>query len=236
MMATGAYDVRAEATSWWWWCRRRLVQRLLDHHVRGNRLHILDVGCGAGGAFSLLQRYGSVAGLDSDRQAVRLARRTGRPVLQGDITQPGDLFPLGSFDLITALDLLEHIQHDTLALWRMWRLLAPGGLLLLTVPAMPSLWSPHDVRLGHVRRYTAAGLALSVETAGFTLAFLSHYGISVLPLQYLVRRRLPSVNGGPLPGPLDWALRSLVSLEILALPALRAPIGPTLVAVARKEA
>lgn len=235
MMKSGTYDARADASSWWFQARRQLVTRIVGRYTHRRDMRVLDVGCGAGGNIPTLSRYGTVLGIDIDPLAVDMATHAGYTALDFDVTKPETL-SLGTFDLVTALDVLEHIEDDLLALRHIQALLTSGGLCLVSVPAMPSLWSDHDRHLGHVRRYTAKELAVRLKASGLKVKYLTAYGLSVLPGQYAVRRLIKQVNGtNDVPKPLDWILRAALWAECGLLPPCRFAFGPSLIGIAGKE-
>ncbi|MBM3315443.1 methyltransferase domain-containing protein, partial [candidate division WOR-3 bacterium] len=184
-----AYDrfFELEARHFWRIAKRRLVLEWLARYRPARAgLRILDVG----GACSLitreLGRFGSVECIEADAATVAVAReRLGVNIRQG-------LFPgvalEGRFDVITMLDVLEHIDDDLAALRAARALLKDDGLLLLTVPALPWLWSDHDVALHHHRRYLKRELVTIVERAGFDVGRCSYYTSLLLP--FLVLQRL----------------------------------------------
>ena len=131
----------------------------------GARPTILDIGCGTGGFLEGLEGRGRETGLDFSPLALDFCRRRGfRRLGRADVRQ----LPVrsGAVDLVTAIDLVEHIRDDRGLLGEFERVLKPGGHAVISVPAHPTLWSPHDVALHHFRRYTADGLRDAVEGAG----------------------------------------------------------------------
>ena len=152
------YYFRIEDRHWWFVGRRRVILGLLDDALgpgdaRGRR--VLDVGCGTGTMLSHLERYGEPIGIEADDQAVAFCRARGvTRVRQAD--PPPLPFDDSRFDLVTALDVLEHVDDDQRLLGEMRRVLRPGGVALVTVPAFRALWSAQDVVSQHRRRYRAA--------------------------------------------------------------------------------
>jgi SAM-dependent methyltransferase len=151
-------------------------------------------------------------------------------------------FAAASFDLVTALDVLEHLDRDDLAAREIARVLRPGGLLVATVPALPSLWSEHDEALDHRRRYRPRSFRRLLGEAELEIELLS-YTVSVLfPAIFLFRRlqrlrrspRDPRTSLVPVPPILNRLLIGLLRLEGRLLPHLRLPFGVSLIAVARK--
>src|SRR5262245_55093392 len=156
----------AEFEEWYWWHRgrRTAVERLVAGCAPREAL-ILDVGCGTGATTLGLRRFGSVVGLDIGSRALEVARSRGLAVARASAAR----LPArpATFDLVLALDVLEHLDDDVGAAREMLAALRPGGHLLATVPAYPFLWSRHDEALGHRRRYLRAQLVRTLERAGF---------------------------------------------------------------------
>jgi SAM-dependent methyltransferase len=240
---------KLEDTYWWFVARRRLVRDLLSRYrpapapgAASDRLRILDVGCGTGATLYVLDQLGAVIGMDSSRDALSLSRRRGRYQL---VRAQGEALPVpsGSVDVITALDLLEHIPDDAAAVTEFTRALRPGGVLLVTVPALPWLWSEHDEALDHLRRYPAMRLRALLQGAGLEIQRLSPVIGCLLPPIALLRllqrlRRRP--HGSPEtafivpPTPINLLLIGLLWLENRWVLRWNLPIGVSLLAVARK--
>jgi ubiquinone/menaquinone biosynthesis C-methylase UbiE len=182
-MDTDTYDKihAAEDTLWFYLGRRAIVQRLIAEHGSLAIRRYLDVGCGSGGALKALgARAGLSVGMDVARQALRYSRAKGLlNLFEGDATQLG--LADAAFDLVTALDVIEHCADDTLALREIWRVLAPGGLCCLTVPALRLLWSNLDRVNHHFRRYTTGELRGKAESAGFCVRKLSYANTWLFP-------------------------------------------------------
>ncbi|HEX4048231.1 MAG TPA: class I SAM-dependent methyltransferase [Elusimicrobiota bacterium] len=176
---------------WWWQARRRFVLRRLDALAARRPLkRILDVGCGDGLFFGELARFGEVWGVEPD---AGLVDPRGEYAARIRVAPFEDAGVEGGCDLILMLDALEHMQDDGAALRRAFSLLAPGGFLFLTVPALPSLWSVHDEANRHYRRYTRESLGAALSGAGLRAEELGYYfGWPVLPM---FARKL--LGGGP---------------------------------------
>jgi SAM-dependent methyltransferase len=167
-----------------------LAWRLYGRRQPDREPCILDVGCGTGVTGLSFAGEGRVFGVDSSALAVDFARRRGLQRLAQSVGE-GLPFTSGQFDLITSSDVLEHIQDDEAVLREMARVARPGGLLVIVVPAFPSLWSNRDERLQHKRRYRTEELSARVARAGFHV-LRSSYCDSFLfpPLWLLVKTRL----------------------------------------------
>jgi SAM-dependent methyltransferase len=181
----------AEDRNWWFAARTRALLGILDREVAaaspdlfgggGTPVSlILDVGCGAGNMHHHLVRYGHVRGVDSFFRPLRVARQRGHLVSQAEGSAIS--FPDASFELVTALDVIEHCQDDAAVLSECARVLRPGGLLAITVPAFPWLWSDNDAINGHKRRYRPVELDGKLKAAGFAVRRLTCNNLAVLPM------------------------------------------------------
>lgn len=228
-----------EDTHWWFEGRRRVIARVLESQLvpRVGRT-ILDVGCGTGGMFPLLSRFGQVEGTEYSADARERASRRFPHVRVTPCSLPADL-PQGQWHLVTAFDVIEHIDEPVAALSHLRDRLVPGGQLVLTVPAIQALWSRHDDINHHRRRYERGLLEEQLRRAGFDVTFVSYFNSLLLPavagvraLKKLARLEDDGSDLKPLPPLLNGALTRLFSLEASALPRLTFPIGVSLIAVA----
>jgi len=235
------YDL--EDTYWWFQGRKRIVARMLDALpvFRAGGARILDLGCGTGLMLAYLNSRHWSVGLDFSPLALVFSRRRG---LQRLVQADAERLPVApeSFDLITALDLTEHVERDDLLLAEAHRVLRPGGGLVLSVPAHPFLWSDHDEALYHFRRYRRGELRARIQEAGFRVTRLSYCITFTFPIivafRWLQRLRgkspRPKTHLIKLP---PWANRIIlasVELEAFLLKCTNLPFGVTLVAVAEK--
>jgi SAM-dependent methyltransferase len=247
-MQAEMYDLHAELEEdhWWFTARRSIVQTLLQRELRRDPglklpLRILDVGCGAGATVRHLSSFGSVIGIDPSPAAVAYAKSKGDvDVRIGAL--PGDLpfRPGEQFDVITLLDVLEHVEQDVEALLAIRKLLRPGGRLIVTVPAFQFLWSGHDVINEHKRRYSRAELGEKLARGGFKVSTLSYFNtVLFLPIAAVrVARRWAGAdddaehNVGKVSPPINALLHALFSVERHVLPSMRLPFGVSLIALA----
>ncbi|MBI5707608.1 MAG: class I SAM-dependent methyltransferase [Armatimonadetes bacterium] len=201
-------------------------------------IRVLDLGCGTGAVLEELAHFGSYVGLDMSGQALEYCRQRGLTRLA---IGKGEALPFstGSFDAIVALDVFEHIENDQAAMNEALRVLKPGGILVLSVPAFKALWGPHDVALMHFRRYRSPELRAKLRSAGFQIELLSYSVFFLFPLVVLIRffeRRKPNAEAS-LPAVPEWLNRALVKLQNLEAKLLRRvtlPWGSSLIAVGRK--
>jgi SAM-dependent methyltransferase len=148
---------------------------------------VLDVGCGTGYFLDAGRQTWDVWGIDPAAEAVAFCRQRGlEHVSVGSLDRLGDLaFP--QFDAVCFFDVLEHLDDDIAALRAAASLLAPGGLVIATVPAYQWLWSSHDTLNHHRRRYTSEQLGNALEHAGFAPIELGYYNSRLFPLALLER-------------------------------------------------
>ena len=235
---------QVEDQHWWFVSRRRLAMSLIDRTLGLEpEASILDIGCGTGGNLETLTRRGQAVGMDLSATALQLAHRRELPrLLQGSaLALP---YAGQSFALVTAFDVLYHrwITDDHLALEEIYRVIRPGGWLLITDSAMPLLWSSHD-EIYHARqRYTLDDIRYKLQEAGFEVRLCSYRNTLLLPLFLLVRlamRWLPltqNLNGQQLPA--AWLNRLLIQIGTMETGWLRQgrkfPLGSSLICLSQK--
>lgn len=230
----------------WRRAKRELVLQWLGEALGESHppLRLLDVG----GATSLVTRelsaHGEVTVVEPEASCVDLlAGDTRVRAVQGGL--PG--LPVeGPFDVITLLDVLEHLDDDLGSLRELFSLLRPGGLLLLTVPAYQWMWSEHDVVLHHRRRYTLGRLTAVVRNSDFEILRSSYYTSLLLPVmaaQRVASRVKPKRRAaGEHPeydvkvpaAPLNTALSAAMRLERGLLGHARLPAGGAVIALCRR--
>ncbi|HZG04667.1 MAG TPA: methyltransferase domain-containing protein [Streptomyces sp.] len=223
---------------WWWRAREHQVLALIRRHVeKGDGPgKVLDVGCGDGLIWDSLTGFAHIEGIEPDSRLIHPASPRRDRIEIADFLRgrprPAD------HDLLLMLDVLEHIEDEHAALLRAKALLAPRGILLLTVPALPALWSEFDEMSGHFRRYTRRSLRRALTAAGLEIIDLRYsYFWTVPPL--FVRRLLFRAAAGeqslflrPPPAPINSALHMVSRLDHALSRRIPLPVGSSLVAVA----
>jgi SAM-dependent methyltransferase len=228
-----------EKTHWWFLVRRSFVLHQAQRYAPPSPARLLEVGCGTGATLrglSSLFPDAKVTGVEPAASVVQVAAAAGCDVVQGSFEQ----LPVaaGSVDMLLALDVLEHLDDDAAGLAEAGRALRPGGRLLVTVPALPSLWGPHDELNHHRRRYTRATLCDRLVVAGFRIERVTYFNTVLLPLAWLERtiakrRQRSAMVSQPAPF-VNAVLRRLFALELPLLRRIDLPIGLSLLLVATK--
>jgi SAM-dependent methyltransferase len=233
-----------EDTHWWFASRRAICDHILDRISLAPDAAILEPGCGTGGNFAMLARRGKVFAMDSDESALSFAASRKIAILaRGSL--PAQI-PFGDtrFDLAVLTDVVEHLDDPEGSLHAVQARLKAHGWLLVTVPALPWLWSEHDLTHHHRRRFRAPELRRMVTDAGFTVTYLSYYNFILFPAIAMVRltgkilgRDTRAGNGHhDLAMPPAWVNRVLLRLfssERHLVGTLYIPIGVSLIALAR---
>jgi SAM-dependent methyltransferase len=199
-----------EDRHWWYRERRAILRRELRRLPGPGRA--LDVGAAGGGNTRVLREHGWQAmAVEYSDSAVGVARSRGIPVVRADARD----LPVGSAScgLVTAFDVLEHIDEDYLAAAEITRVLRPGGTALIAVPCDMALWSAHDDAVGHVRRYSRSGLASLVQKAGLTIDAIWSWNVLLRPVVAMRRRFSVGSDLGEVPPLLNGVLAGVVVAE-----------------------
>jgi SAM-dependent methyltransferase len=222
---------------WWYRARRAIVGDVISKHiVLPKDACIVEIGCGTGSNLLVLARFGTLTAIEPDSIArTYAATRSSATILEGRL--PADLpIPAQSQDLAVMLDVLEHVDDDVAALKAVAAKLKPGARFLLTVPAVPSLWSPHDAEHHHKRRYTKATLLAAIEAAGLKVELISFFNTLLFPLIAGVRW-MKNLTGSKavdtgMPAPwLNRLLESIFSFETRLIGNVPMPIGVSLIVI-----
>jgi SAM-dependent methyltransferase len=175
---------RLEGTHWWFVGRRRILSMFIEQALAGTQYaqkahtpRILDVGCGTGANIEMLRQYGEVNGVDISEEALAFCRARGIDKVKLGAAEELP-YEDQSFDLVTALDVVEHLDNDTAGLKEMRRVLKPGGRLVIFVPAFMFLWGVQDDISNHRRRYTLQQLCKVVSGAGFKINRATYINIT----------------------------------------------------------
>ncbi len=233
---------RTETTYWWFVNKRRLARMLLEEYAPASGL-LLEAGCGGGLFSSELQAEGrNIACGDVSAAAARFAHAQGvRKTLAFDAGR-GWPFREASVDAVVMLDVLEHIKNDGACLEEVRRVLQPGGVAVVTVPAYPWLFSAWDAYNEHFRRYTAKSLMKTAQEAGFDIERCSYWNAVSVPPAVVVRwkdrllgAKLKDVEFPHVPQWVNAALMTYGRLENRWLKRLPLPLGLSVWAVLKKR-
>jgi SAM-dependent methyltransferase len=219
---------------WWWRSRSKVVCDTIHSLRLPAPYKILDVGCGGGWAFHLWRRYGEVWGVEIDPTLVARAGKDQSRIHCGPFDR--SFKTPHSYSLILMLDVLEHLEQPQDALLYARELLEPGGKIVLTVPAMPSAWTSHDVLNHHFRRYTHRSLKELASDSGMHIEELRYFYHWTTPIKWLIRLKETCVPVSPqLPRvpirPLNAAFHELSLIEWKFLRSLWLPFGTSLLCV-----
>jgi SAM-dependent methyltransferase len=228
-----------EYTYWWHVNRRRLAVDWLRSRV-GRGASALDLGCGTGGFAAQLGAELAarrVIGIDTSATALHASARRIE-VIEGDLSTPF-VVDEGAFDVVTAMDVLEHLPDEKPLLETAWRNLRKGGLFLASVPALPRLYSSWDRQLGHLRRYTRQSLRALLGPGGWRTTRCS-YAFFYALVPAMIRRRFgkPYADAScvfpPMGNFANGLLKAMGTAEIALLRLVNVPIGLSLFVLAEK--
>jgi len=246
-------DLYVKEQDYWWHVGKRaivysLMRRYLPRGKRVEERRALDLGCGAGLNLDHMARYAQPVGTDFSEEALRFCRERGHELLcKADAAELP--FPDSEFDIITALDVIEHLDDDHAALAELRRVMRPGGLLIISVPAYKLLWTYWDDILGHRRRYTTGMMRDVVERAGLRVRKVSYSNTLILVpvvgvriLKSLLNRAAeargeskdPETDFMPVPKWLNSALIRYYQWEARTLRRRALPFGLSVVCVAQR--
>jgi len=252
-MATPVLTILEEDKHAWFAGRTRAILKYLDAELGTNGAasarRVLDLGGGAGNMAHHLAHYGEVTSIEYNPRPIPIAQQRGVTTAQGS----GDAlpFPDATFDLVALLDTVEHIPDELGVFTECARVLKPGGVLLVTVPAYMWLWSYNDEINAHQRRYTADELRLKLELSGLCVSRISYNNFFLFPAVAGVRFLRPynpglksphldaaaevyQVDMEPIPEPVNTILHGVYWLEAEILERVAFPFGISILCAARK--
>ena len=239
-MEREVYEAMAEHDErhWWYRARRQVVAELIRRKVPLPKVAKLrEIGCGTGHNLPMLGEFGQVEALEVDPIARGMAeKRLGRTVLSSPLPALEGV-PDDTYDMVAALDVVEHIPDDKAALEGISRVLKPGGKLLMTVPAHQWMWSAHDVVNHHQRRYSKRDFKRLVNESPLKLESIGYLNSLLFPLA--MAQRLASkltgkedANLAPPAEPINQVLERVFALERRVIGRIPLPPGLSLFAVA----
>ena len=239
-MEREVYEAMAEHDErhWWYRARRQVVAELIRRKVPLPKVaKLLEIGCGTGHNLPMLGEFGQVEALEVDPIARGMAeKRLGRTVLSSPLPALEGV-PDATYDMVAALDVVEHIPDDKAALEGISRVLKPGGKLLMTVPAHQWMWSAHDVVNHHQRRYSKRDFKRLVNESPLKLESIGYLNSLLFPLA-LAQRLASKLTGNedanlaPPAEPINQVLERVFALERRVIGRIPLPPGLSLFAVA----
>ena len=239
-MERAAYREMAELDQrhWWYRARRAILADLIRREVAPPAdARILEIGCGTGHNLEMLGRFGQLEAIELDDESRAIAeKRLGRGIMSARLPELAGI-PDRHYDMIAALDVIEHIDDDVGAIAAIATRLKPGGKFIMTVPAHPWMWSAHDTVNHHKRRYSKRGLRQLIEGSPLRLQKIGYFNSLLFPLA--IADRIASKLRGKddadvkLPSaPVNSALETVFAAERHLVGRLPLPPGLSLFAVA----
>jgi SAM-dependent methyltransferase len=237
------FQKQVEDFHWWYRVRRDILDQMLARlPLDRARARLLDVGCGTGGAATVLARHGRAVGLDQAPLSFRISM--DRPYRHRVVARADAPLPLGdaSFDVVCALDILEHLDDDAACARELARVVRPGGHVIAFVPAFQLLWGYNDDYQQHRRRYRRRQLEALLAAAGLQPVEAGYFNMVLfLPTlaarvaQRLAPRLLDGMEHSARPHPLHGLLARVFALELPLLERVRLPLGTSTYCIARRS-
>lgn len=230
----------SEQEHWWFVGRRKIITDLLRKLPLPPEARILEAGCGTGGNLRMFSEFGKVYAFEPEPSALTRAREKKI----GEVTRgslPDDIpYSAGEFDLVAALDVLEHVEPDRESLESLARFIKPGGWLLITVPAFQGLWSVHDILHHHKRRYTKPLLRALFRNTALRIRLLSYFNTWLFPIALVFRyykkllRKQDSREDNIPPAAINRLFAGIFASERFLIGRISLPAGLSLILLAQK--
>lgn len=226
---------------WWFVTKKKIVLDTIDrHYSRHANTKVLDIGCGSGLMLNALEDIGQTFGMDMSDEAISFSKEIFKGRVEKGFLPDQIPYEENFFDLITALDVIEHVDQDVDALKSLRSRLVSSGKAVITVPAYMFLWSAFDEMNEHKRRYTLTELNVKLVQAGFTVEKISYYNTLLFPVVYVVRMlnnllKRDGASDVDMPSvPLNFVLQRIFGIEKYLLKYMNLPFGVSILAVVRK--
>lgn len=232
--------IKGQENHWWFKARRKILNSILKKYIPSGKIKIFEIGCGTGGNFPMLKKFGDVFAMEMNEFASKYAAAaTGLDVRIGWLP---DNIPFNEkFDVICMFDVLEHIKDDKSALQEIQKLLNPGGIVILTVPAHQWLYGSHDRMHYHHRRYSTKVLKKIIFNFNMKILRLSHFNFLLFPLIILARlidimMKPEESTGYSIPNTiLNKLLYTIFSLEKYLINRITFPFGASIFAILKSS-
>ena len=231
---------RIEEDHWWFVGKRLILRAVLEESLDEHR--VLDLGCGTGGILRDVLSESVCVGVDRNALALEICARNGAGhLVRGDLTELP--FRSESFDAVLLMDVIEHLDDDAGFLRAAADLCAPGGRVIVAVPAFQLLWSQHDETFEHRRRYSARQLVRVIRAAGLEPRRLTYTNTLIFPLAAVWRlasyrlglgRMAPKHDFWPIPSWLNRILTWVYSIEAGLLRRFDLPFGVSVMCIAER--
>ncbi len=245
-MKTQNFDTYDEFPKDFWFisARQDLIKKSLEGRLKRKDLKILDIGCGTGFNYPALSSFGEVHNLDISERALLSCKKKGMKHLYPGDAQDLKQFKSETFDLVTAIEVLEHLEKDYACIAEVRRVLKRGGLFLFTTPAHRFLWSSDDILAEHKRRYSRMEIInkirphFSLLYLGYRYFFLMPPALLVFAMQKIVSRSTKKHRNSLTytPRPINAVLRAIMRAEAYLIgKGIHLPFGISFIGVARKD-
>lgn len=226
---------------WWFVTKKEIILDTISRYFRKKGgVKVLDIGCGSGLMLEALEGVGQTFGMDMSDDAINFSKEIFDGVVEKGYLPDHVPYKVEYFNLITALDVIEHIDCDVDALKAMRSLLVDDGRAIITVPAYMFLWSAFDEMNEHKRRYTLAELKEKLVLAGFTIEKITYFNTILFPIVYIVRmlNNLLNRDGASdvdMPSSvINYLLKKIFGIEKYLLRLINLPFGVSILAVVKK--
>jgi 2-polyprenyl-3-methyl-5-hydroxy-6-metoxy-1,4-benzoquinol methylase len=226
---------------WWFVTKKEIVLDTIDRYLHKHAgTKVLDIGCGSGLMLNALENIGQTFGMDMSDNAINFSKEIFNGKVEKGFLPNQIPYAENYFNLITALDVIEHVDEDVDSLKAILAHLAADGKAVITVPAYMFLWSKFDEMNEHKRRYTLTELNTKLVQAGFTVEKISYYNTLLFPAVFVVRmlNNLLKRDGSSdvdLPNaPLNFVLKKIFGIEKYLLKFVNLPFGVSILAVVKK--
>jgi 2-polyprenyl-3-methyl-5-hydroxy-6-metoxy-1,4-benzoquinol methylase len=226
---------------WWFVTKKKIVLDTIDRHVtKRASAKVLDIGCGSGLMLNALEDVGRTFGMDMSDDAIGFSREIFSGKVEKGFLPDQIPYEENFFDLVTALDVIEHVDRDIDSLKAIRSRLISDGKAVITVPAYMFLWSTFDEMNEHKRRYTLTELNTKLVQAGFIVEKITYFNTLLFPVVYIVRKlnnflKRDGASDVDMPnGPLNFVLKGVFGIEKYLLRFVNLPFGVSILAVVRK--